>query len=114
MSARIFNQSVMRDRGSLIAALLGIVIRTFMKRSINCAFGSFFLIASLFCGQIWGQTTTATQAVGDPPGAGGDSPQTQPPTAPRTIRTDETFVIGNDDVLAISVWNEPNLTKQIP
>ncbi len=85
-----------------------------MKRSINCAFGSFFLIASLFCGQICGQTTTATQAVGDPPGAGGDPPQTQPPTTPRTIRTDETFFIGNDDVLAISVWNEPNLTKQIP
>ncbi|HXS76320.1 MAG TPA: polysaccharide biosynthesis/export family protein [Terracidiphilus sp.] len=27
---------------------------------------------------------------------------------------DEKFVIGNDDVLAISVWNEPNLTKSVP
>jgi polysaccharide export outer membrane protein len=27
---------------------------------------------------------------------------------------DETFVIGNDDVLAISVWKEPELTKAIP
>lgn len=27
---------------------------------------------------------------------------------------DETFVIGNDDVLAISVWKEPELTKVIP
>lgn len=27
---------------------------------------------------------------------------------------DENFVIGNDDVLAISVWNEPNLTKSVP
>lgn len=27
---------------------------------------------------------------------------------------DDRFVIGNDDVLAISVWNEPNLTKSIP
>lgn len=27
---------------------------------------------------------------------------------------DDTFIIGNDDVLAISVWNEPNLTKSIP
>jgi polysaccharide export outer membrane protein len=27
---------------------------------------------------------------------------------------DENFVIGNDDVLAISVWKEPELTKAIP
>jgi polysaccharide biosynthesis/export protein len=27
---------------------------------------------------------------------------------------DETFIIGNDDVLAISVWKEPELTKSIP
>lgn len=27
---------------------------------------------------------------------------------------DDKFVIGNDDVLAISVWNEPNLTRSIP
>lgn len=27
---------------------------------------------------------------------------------------DENFVIGNDDVLAISVWKEPDLTKSVP
>jgi polysaccharide export outer membrane protein len=27
---------------------------------------------------------------------------------------DEKFVIGNDDVLAISVWKEPDLTKAVP
>jgi polysaccharide biosynthesis/export protein len=27
---------------------------------------------------------------------------------------DENFIIGNDDVLAISVWKEPELTKSIP
>lgn len=27
---------------------------------------------------------------------------------------DDNYVIGNDDILAISVWNEPNLTKSIP
>jgi polysaccharide biosynthesis/export protein len=27
---------------------------------------------------------------------------------------DENYVIGNDDMLAISVWNEPNLTKAVP
>jgi polysaccharide biosynthesis/export protein len=27
---------------------------------------------------------------------------------------DEKFIIGNDDVLAISVWKEPDLTKSVP
>jgi polysaccharide biosynthesis/export protein len=27
---------------------------------------------------------------------------------------DDTFIIGNDDVLAISVWKEPDLSKSIP
>jgi polysaccharide biosynthesis/export protein len=27
---------------------------------------------------------------------------------------DENFIIGNDDILAISVWKEPDLTKAIP
>jgi polysaccharide export outer membrane protein len=27
---------------------------------------------------------------------------------------DDNFVIGNDDVLAISVWKEPELTKSVP
>src|SRR5580693_4285838 len=27
---------------------------------------------------------------------------------------DENFIIGNDDMLAISVWKEPDLTKSVP
>jgi polysaccharide biosynthesis/export protein len=27
---------------------------------------------------------------------------------------DDTFIIGNDDVLAVSVWKEPDLTKSLP
>jgi len=27
---------------------------------------------------------------------------------------DDSFVIGNDDVLAINVWNEPNISRSIP
>jgi len=32
----------------------------------------------------------------------------------KSARSDETFIIGDDDVLAISVWKEPDLTKQLP
>ena len=38
----------------------------------------------------------------------------QPDTGASSKPHDENFVIGNDDVLAISVWKEPELTKAIP
>jgi polysaccharide biosynthesis/export protein len=31
----------------------------------------------------------------------------------RTAKSDDTFIIGDEDVLAINVWNEQNLTKQV-
>ncbi len=85
-----------------------------MKRSIKYTFGLSLLILLVCGGQVGGQTATASQTVGDPSSARVDSPQAQAPAAQRAIRTDDTFFIGNDDVLAISVWKEPDLTKQIP
>jgi polysaccharide biosynthesis/export protein len=38
----------------------------------------------------------------------------QPPTATNVKAHDDSYVIGNDDKLAISVWKEPDLTKSIP
>lgn len=42
-----------------------------------------------------------------------------PPVVPPTVGTankahDDSFVIGNDDVLSISVWKEPDLSRSIP
>ncbi|WP_348260814.1 polysaccharide biosynthesis/export family protein [Telmatobacter sp. DSM 110680] len=53
-----------------------------------------------------GQTQSAGQPIGD------RTPSAQP-DANKTAH-DDSFVIGNDDVLAISVWKEPELTKSIP
>jgi polysaccharide export outer membrane protein len=39
---------------------------------------------------------------------------TQPAKASTNKPHDDSFVIGNDDVLAISVWKEPELSKAIP
>ena len=85
-----------------------------MKRLIDCALVSFSLVAFVFCGHLCGQTPTTDQAVGDSPSASPNTSLAQPAAMSRTPRTDETFIIGNDDVLAISVWKEPDLTKQIP
>jgi len=45
-------------------------------------------------------------------GGAGDSAQTDSGASSRPH--DDKFVIGNDDVLAISVWKEPDLSKSIP
>jgi len=85
-----------------------------MKRLIHCAFGVYLVFAFLFSRPISGQISTTNSPVGDSPGAGLNQPPAQPAATQRTTRTDDTFIIGNDDVLAISVWKEPDLTKQIP
>ncbi len=38
----------------------------------------------------------------------------QSDAVPSSKPHDENFIIGNDDVLAISVWKEPELTKAVP
>jgi polysaccharide biosynthesis/export protein len=53
---------------------------------------------------LWGQTAPAKAVV------------SRSPTSAVTISTphDENFVIGNDDVLAINVWKEPDISRSIP
>lgn len=50
--------------------------------------------------------------------AGGNTatptPAAQPDTGASNKAHDQKYVIGNDDVLAISVWKEPELTRAIP
>jgi len=41
-------------------------------------------------------------------------PGTATPSAPASTPHDDRFVIGNDDVLAINVWKEPEISRSIP
>lgn len=48
-------------------------------------------------------------------GSGAAQPQSQPDASAGARKAhDDTFIIGNDDMLAISVWKEPELTKSVP
>jgi polysaccharide export outer membrane protein len=58
------------------------------------------------------QTVQAQSASGEKDVARGASAATD--TGAANKPHDDRFVIGNDDVLTISVWNEPNLSKSIP
>ena len=73
--------------------------------------GFLFIVLS---GSLLAQVPAASQANGGlPAGAVADSPAT--PLAPSGSKPhDNSFVIGNDDRLAINVWKEPDLTRTIP
>ena len=76
-----------------------------MKRSLLQALVLGTVIVLLDSG--WGRAqSSGTENVSDPGTQGSRNP------APRAH--DDSFIIGNDDVLAISVWKEPDLTKSIP
>lgn len=51
------------------------------------------------------QSSRETSSVAAPP-ASSDAESAKP--------HDSTFIIGNDDMLAVSVWKEPDLTKSLP
>jgi polysaccharide biosynthesis/export protein len=57
----------------------------------------------------------STNTPGSVPGGANSEPTaTQTDSAPGTKAHDDAYVIGNDDHLAISVWKEPDLTRNIP
>ncbi|MGA2807607.1 MAG: polysaccharide biosynthesis/export family protein [Terracidiphilus sp.] len=74
-----------------------------MKGSANHAIG-LGLFPILLCGLLWGQA----------PAPAGVATHEQPPASSATRPHDNSFVIGNDDRLAINVWKEPDLTRSIP
>lgn len=57
---------------------------------------------------LWGQAASDAKPAPDP-GA-----QATTSNADATKPHDATFVIGNDDVLAINVWKEPDISRSIP
>jgi polysaccharide export outer membrane protein len=57
-----------------------------------------------------GQAAPATNATASQSASSAPSGETSSTTKPH----DASFVIGNDDVLAISVWKEPEISRSIP
>jgi polysaccharide biosynthesis/export protein len=84
-----------------------------MKTSVNHSIKSGFLFIAL-SGSLLGQAPAAIQADrGLPADAVATLPAT-PLAASGSKAHDNSFVIGNDDHLAINVWKEPDLTRSIP
>jgi polysaccharide biosynthesis/export protein len=99
------------SKNSPHALLLG---KGIMKTWGNLAFKSCLLTCAVFSANLWGQVAAPIQ-----PGTGpdnvatsGSSAQTETPARPSHV--DDTYIIGDEDVLSISVWKELDLTKVIP
>jgi polysaccharide export outer membrane protein len=59
---------------------------------------------------LWAQTNPSSKSDARITLASIADPASAPPSKPH----DDSFIIGNDDVLAINVWKEPDISRQVP
>ena len=78
-------------------------------KHIVCATIACFLLG----GQVWAQVKVAGNQSSTMASAEIGSPTT-PSSTPAVNAHDDEFVIGNGDVLAVSVWKQPDLSRSIP
>jgi polysaccharide biosynthesis/export protein len=73
-----------------------------MKHATQCQMG-LGVILIVLAGSLWAQ-------IPEPPASGATISAAGPAVKPH----DASFVIGNDDLLAINVWKEPDISRSIP
>ena len=83
-----------------------------MKCLCHLALKSCLLACVAFAAVLWGQTAPSNQPDATPDTASPIAAPT-PDSAARGPRTDDTYIIGDDDVLAINVWKETELTRSV-
>jgi polysaccharide biosynthesis/export protein len=84
-----------------------------MKSSTFRAFGVSVALQVLCCGPLMGQMALPSPAPGEFSNPVLAVSAVQSEGTPRSSHSDDTFVIGDDDVLAINVWKDQDLTKQV-
>jgi len=62
----------------------------------------------------WTQTPAASQTTTPGGGATAAASIEQPTVVPGKRPHDDSFIIGNDDVLTIDVWKEPDMSRTVP
>jgi polysaccharide export outer membrane protein len=74
----------------------------------------FLIIAAAFCGGLQSQVAASQRNDGVTATATTPAELAQTDLPAGNTRPNEAFIIGADDVLAISVWGEPEITRSIP
>jgi polysaccharide biosynthesis/export protein len=84
-----------------------------MKPRIDafCRSGVWISAFVLFSTLMWAQSDQANASAVSHPVTAADS---RADASPNPVAHDNTFIIGKDDVLAINVWKEPDISRSIP
>lgn len=69
---------------------------------------------AMLAAPLWAQAPKPGQADGQLPAAQAAVALAQPPGAPAGKPHDGSYVIGDDDVLSINVWKEPDVSRSVP
>jgi polysaccharide export outer membrane protein len=72
------------------------------------------LVLIILAGSAWAQTQTSNQTDHRLPVPEAAAALAQPPASSANKAHDSSFVIGNDDLLAINVWKEPDVSRSLP
>jgi polysaccharide export outer membrane protein len=75
---------------------------------------AFFAVATLSAHGLFAQSAASNNATNANAPAAASTSTSPDPSRVEGKAHDTTFVIGNDDVLAINVWKEPDITRSIP
>jgi polysaccharide biosynthesis/export protein len=70
------------------------------------------LVCTVVTGALWAQTPAGDRSQSNT--VAQTQPLTQSADSAAGKPHDDTFVIGNDDLLAINVWKEPDISRQVP
>jgi polysaccharide export outer membrane protein len=84
-------------------------LNTVLRESLGLA-----MICLLLGGHIWAQAQVASQSATPPLVSADVASVSNTVTLSATKPHDDGFVIGNGDVLAVSVWKQPDLSRSIP
>jgi len=79
----------------------------------NLALKSCLLAGLAVSTALWGQTAGSNRPDAARDGATATAAPTQPDLPARGPHADDTYVIGDDDVLAINVWKDQELTRAV-
>jgi len=84
-----------------------------MTRRINaiCRRGVVALACFLVSSMMWAQSDSGKASIVSDRA---NTTDVHTATAPTSVPHDNTFIIGKDDVLAINVWKEPDISRSIP
>ena len=86
-----------------------------MKSWVNWLLTPCLFAVLAFCGNLKGQVPASPPNESEVPMAAGAASSTQAQTSPsRNVNADDSYMIGDDDVLSISVWKEPDLSNKVP